>query len=145
MIYSYINTRENWKNSKLCENTPPCGRRVSTQFLVFSAKFQRNFAVLWWVAKIHISQWVSESVSHSVNFPGGATIHAYFVVYFKYLQYAIFQNFETVSINTTTPTDLYAVVVQACKIEKKKQIVLNNIFRAEFSSSFLRNTPFVPL
>ena len=27
--------RENWKNSKLCENTPPCGRRVSTQFLVF--------------------------------------------------------------------------------------------------------------
>ena len=34
-IYSYINTRENWKNSKFCENTPPCGRRVSTQFLVF--------------------------------------------------------------------------------------------------------------
>ena len=32
---SYINTRENWKNSKLCENTPPCGRRVSTQFLVY--------------------------------------------------------------------------------------------------------------
>ena len=28
-------SRENWKNSKLCENTPPCGRRVSTQFLVF--------------------------------------------------------------------------------------------------------------
>ena len=25
----------NWKNSKLYENTPPCGRRVSTQFLVF--------------------------------------------------------------------------------------------------------------
>ena len=35
LIYSYINTRENWKNSKLSENTPPCGRRVSTQFLVF--------------------------------------------------------------------------------------------------------------
>ena len=35
LIYSYINTRENWKNSKLCENIPPCGRRVSTQFLVF--------------------------------------------------------------------------------------------------------------
>ena len=35
LIYSYINTRENWKNSKLCENTPPFGRRVSTQFLVF--------------------------------------------------------------------------------------------------------------
>ena len=35
LIYSYINTRENWKNSKLCENTPPCGRSVSTQFLVF--------------------------------------------------------------------------------------------------------------
>ncbi len=35
LIYSYINTRENWKNSKLCENTPPFGRRVSTQFLIF--------------------------------------------------------------------------------------------------------------
>ncbi len=35
LIYSYINTRGNWKNSKLCENTPPFGRRVSTQFLVF--------------------------------------------------------------------------------------------------------------
>ena len=35
MIYSYINTRGNWENSKLCENTPPSGRRVSTQFLVF--------------------------------------------------------------------------------------------------------------
>ena len=35
LIYSYINTRENWKNSKLCENTPPGGRRVPTQFLVF--------------------------------------------------------------------------------------------------------------
>ena len=35
LIYSYINPRENWKNSKLCENTSPCGRRVSTQFLVF--------------------------------------------------------------------------------------------------------------
>jgi hypothetical protein len=23
LIYSYINTRENWENSKLCENTPP--------------------------------------------------------------------------------------------------------------------------
>ena len=35
LIYSYINTSGNWKNLKLCENTPPCGRRVSTQFLVF--------------------------------------------------------------------------------------------------------------
>ena len=35
LIYSYINTRGNWKNSKLCENTPPFGRRVSTEFLVF--------------------------------------------------------------------------------------------------------------
>ena len=35
LIHSYINTRQNWKNSKWCENTPPCGRRVSTQFLVF--------------------------------------------------------------------------------------------------------------
>ena len=35
LIWSYINTRGNWENSKLCENTPPFGRRVSTQFLVF--------------------------------------------------------------------------------------------------------------
>ena len=35
LIYSYINTRGNWKNSKLCENTPPFGCLVSTQFLVF--------------------------------------------------------------------------------------------------------------
>jgi hypothetical protein len=35
LIYSYINTRGNWENSKLCENTPPFGRRVSTQFIVF--------------------------------------------------------------------------------------------------------------
>ena len=35
LIYSYINTRGNWEDSKLCENTPPFGRRVSTQFLVF--------------------------------------------------------------------------------------------------------------
>ena len=35
LTYSYINTRGNWENSKLCENTPPFGRRVSTQFLVF--------------------------------------------------------------------------------------------------------------
>ena len=34
-IYSYVNTRRNWKNSKLCENTPPFGRLVSSQFLVF--------------------------------------------------------------------------------------------------------------
>jgi hypothetical protein len=34
-INSYINTRGNWENSKLCENTPPFERRVSTQFLVF--------------------------------------------------------------------------------------------------------------
>ena len=35
--YGHIfkNTCENWENSKLCENTLPCGRRVSTQFLVF--------------------------------------------------------------------------------------------------------------
>jgi hypothetical protein len=35
LIYSYFNTRGNWENSKLCENTPPFWRRVSTQFLVF--------------------------------------------------------------------------------------------------------------
>ena len=31
-MYSYVSTSE---NEKLCENTPPCGRRISTQFLVF--------------------------------------------------------------------------------------------------------------
>ena len=30
-----LETRGNWENSKLRENTPPSGRRVSTQFLVF--------------------------------------------------------------------------------------------------------------
>ena len=35
LYFLNINTRKNWKNSKLCENTPHCGRRVSTQFLVF--------------------------------------------------------------------------------------------------------------
>jgi hypothetical protein len=28
LIYSYINTRGNWENSKLCENIPPFGRLV---------------------------------------------------------------------------------------------------------------------
>ena len=45
MIYGYINTRENWKNSKLCENTPPCGRRVSTQFLVFPVSTRVDITV----------------------------------------------------------------------------------------------------
>ena len=45
LIYSYINTRENWKNSKLCENTPPCGRRVSTQFLVFTISTRVDITV----------------------------------------------------------------------------------------------------
>jgi hypothetical protein len=35
LIYSYINTRGNWENEKLCENTPPFGHCVSTQFLIF--------------------------------------------------------------------------------------------------------------
>ena len=34
-IYVYIYTRGSWENSKLYENTPPFGRRVSIQFLVF--------------------------------------------------------------------------------------------------------------
>ena len=49
-------------------------RAHETERTVFSAKFLRNFAVLWWVAKIHISQSVrqsvSQSVSHSVNSGG---------------------------------------------------------------------------
>ena len=32
LIYSYINTRGSWENSKLYENTPPFGRHVSIQF-----------------------------------------------------------------------------------------------------------------
>ena len=35
LIYSYINTRGNWKNEKLCGNTTPAGRSVFTQFRVF--------------------------------------------------------------------------------------------------------------
>ena len=31
----YYKTCGNWENSKLCENTPPFGRHVCTQFLVF--------------------------------------------------------------------------------------------------------------
>ena len=35
LIYSYINTSENWKNEKLCGNMTPAGRSVFTQFRVF--------------------------------------------------------------------------------------------------------------
>jgi hypothetical protein len=45
LIYSYINTRGNWENSKLCENTPPFGRRVSTQFLVFPISMSVDITV----------------------------------------------------------------------------------------------------
>jgi hypothetical protein len=45
LIYSYINTRGNWENSKLCENTPPFGRRVSTQFLVFPISTRADITV----------------------------------------------------------------------------------------------------
>jgi hypothetical protein len=41
-VDSYINTRGNWENSKLCENTPPFGRRVSTQFLVLRVVNKHN-------------------------------------------------------------------------------------------------------
>ena len=39
------NTRENWKKSKLCENTLPCGRRVSTKFLVFPISIRVDITV----------------------------------------------------------------------------------------------------
>ena len=35
LIYSYINTSENWKNEKLCGNTKSAGRSIFTQFRVF--------------------------------------------------------------------------------------------------------------
>ena len=44
-IFKKYNTRENWKNSKLCKNTPPCGRRVSTQFLVFPISIRVDITV----------------------------------------------------------------------------------------------------
>jgi hypothetical protein len=44
-IDSYINTRGNWENSNLCENTPPSGRRVSTQFLVFPVSTRVDITV----------------------------------------------------------------------------------------------------
>ena len=49
---------------------PRCLFRNLLFTLLFSAKFLRNFAVLWWVAKIYISQSVSQWVSHSVNSGG---------------------------------------------------------------------------
>ena len=35
LIHSYINTRGNWENEKLCGTTTPEGRSVFTQFRVF--------------------------------------------------------------------------------------------------------------
>ena len=35
LIYSYINTSENWRNEKLCGNTTPAERSVFIQFRVF--------------------------------------------------------------------------------------------------------------
>jgi hypothetical protein len=45
-----LDTRGNWENSKLCENTPPFGRRVSTQFLVFPipTRVDIRFSVTMW-------------------------------------------------------------------------------------------------
>ena len=54
LIYSYINTRGNWENSKLCENTPPFGRRVSTQFLVVPIPTRVDINVLYLLNKIHL-------------------------------------------------------------------------------------------
>jgi hypothetical protein len=45
LIYSYINTRGNWENSKLFGNTPPFGRRVSTQFLVLPISIRVDITV----------------------------------------------------------------------------------------------------
>jgi hypothetical protein len=47
LIYSYINNRGNWENSKLCETTPPFGRRVSTQFLVFPISTRVDITVYY--------------------------------------------------------------------------------------------------
>ena len=44
-----------------------------------------------WRKFTSVSQSVSQAVSHSVNFPGGAVIHAYFVVYFKMFAVSIFK------------------------------------------------------
>ena len=89
-------------------------------------------------------QSVSQAVSHSVNFPGGAVIHAYFVVYFKMFAVSIFQNCETVWINTTIPTDLYVVVVQACKIENKETNCSKQYFPCRIFKFFPPEHPIGP-
>ena len=38
IINRQINTRGNWENSKLYENTPPSGRHVSTQTVLSTRK-----------------------------------------------------------------------------------------------------------
>ena len=43
--YTNVKGRENWKNSKLCENTAACRRRVSTQFLVFPISTRADITV----------------------------------------------------------------------------------------------------
>ena len=45
LMYSYINTRENWKNEKLCGNTTPAGRSISIRkkcFMLFYNIAQRT-------------------------------------------------------------------------------------------------------
>ena len=46
-----------------------------------------------WRKFTSVSDSVSQPVSHSVNFPGGAMIRAYFVAYFKMFAVNVFQNF----------------------------------------------------
>ena len=75
----------------------PSSRGGEGQFLVQSFKATLQYCDEW--GKFTS---VSDSVSHSVNFPGGAMIRTYFVACFKMFAVNVLQNFETVLINTTT-------------------------------------------
>ena len=69
-----------------------------------------------------VSQSASQSISHSVNFPGGAMIRAYFVAYFKMFAVNVFQNFETVLINTTTPRTYMWLLSKPVRFKKRNKL-----------------------
>ena len=43
LIYNYINTRGNWENSKLCENTPPFVFPISTSVDITVYQYGKMF------------------------------------------------------------------------------------------------------
>ena len=94
--------------------------------VIFSAKFQSFKETLQycdeWQKFTSVSDSVSQSVNHSVNFPGGAMIRAYFVAYFKMFAVNVFQNFETVLINTTTPRTYMWLMSKPVRFKKRNKL-----------------------